>query len=164
MATTHVVTEHVDLVSTKDFEATVRGLEAALGNASPGELMQRLAASDDWDDYAAQCAALAGSSGLIQVGHLDWGGVLSLSGVAMKARCFIVGNPLTAQKLLATGGPQAGLYLPAKVLVFEDAKGSVHLAYDTFVPIMAPFGIEALDRMAAKIDDVLDGLVQAAAG
>jgi len=48
----------------------------------------------------------------------------------MKARCFVIGNPVTAQKLLAAGGPAVGLYLPSKILVFEDSDGKVHVAYD----------------------------------
>jgi uncharacterized protein (DUF302 family) len=163
MTTAQIATDHVDIVSAKDFDTTVEYLAAALGKASTGELMERLAHSQSWEDYAEQCASLAGSSGLIEIGHLNWGEVLSLSGVAMKARCFIVGNPLTAQKLLSAGGAKVGLYLPAKILVFEANDGKAHVAYDTFGSLMKPFGIDALDRVASAIDTVLKRLAFAAA-
>ena len=100
-ATTTITTEHVDLISSKPFEKTVKDLTAELGKASTEKLMDRLSASDSWDAYAAECADFAGRSNLIEVGYLNWGKVLTLSAKAMKARCYIVGNPLTAQKLLA---------------------------------------------------------------
>ena len=108
LTTTTITTEHVDLISSKPFEKTVKDLTAELGKASTEKLMDRLSASDSWDAYAAECADFAGRSNLIEVGYLNWGKVLTLSGKAMKARCYIVGNPLTPQKLLAAGGPAVG--------------------------------------------------------
>jgi len=156
-----ISTDHVDVISNKNFDDTVRALAAELGKASTHELMDRLPAAANWDDYAAQCVALGGPSKLIEVGYLNWGGVLTLSGVPMKARCFIIGNPVTAQKLLAAGGPAVGLYLPTKILVFEASDGQVHVAYDR-LPLMAPSGNDVLSIVAAKIDEVLETLAQAA--
>jgi hypothetical protein len=160
----HITTEHVALRSTRDFASTVKNLAAELGKASTEKLMDRLAGSADWNDYAEQCSDLAGRSNLIEVGQLNWGKVLSLSGVPMKARCFVVGNPVTAQKLLSAGGAWVGLYLPTKIFVFEDADGAVHVSYDKFLPIMAPLGNAALDKVAGAIDAVLERLGAAATG
>ena len=159
---TTITTEHVDLLSSKDFAETVKDLRAELGNASTETLMGRLSASSHWSHYAAECAEFAGRSNLIEVGYLNWGKVLSLSGTPMKAGCFIVGNPVTAQKLLAAGGAQVGLYLPTKLTVFEDRDGAVHVSYDKFLPIMAPYGMATLDKIAGAIDVVLDKLAMAA--
>lgn len=159
---TTITTEHVDLLSSKDFQETIKDLTAELGKASTEKLMDRLASSPTWEAYASECAEFAGRSNLIEVGHLNWGKVLSLSGIPMKAACFIVGNPTTAQKLLAAGGAQVGLYLPTKLLVFEDSEGAVHVSYDKFLPIMAPHGVAALSTIAGAIDQVLDKLATAA--
>jgi len=159
-----ITTEHVDVLSTRDFAATVKNLSAELGKASTEKLMDRLSSSSTWEAYAEESADFAGRSGLIEVGHLNWGKVLTLSGIPMKARCFIVGNPATARKLLAAGGPAVGLYLPTKIFVFEDADGRVHVSYDKFLPIMAPLGKPALDEVAAAIDGVLERLAKAAVG
>ncbi len=159
---TTVKTEHVDLVSSKGFEETVKDLAAELGKASTAKLMDRLDASDDWSDYAEACADMAGRSGLIEVGALNWGRVMTLSGIPMRARCFIAGNPLTAQKLLAAGGADLGLYLPTKLLVFEDETGAAHVSYDRFSPLMEARGMPALNAVAAAIDGVLERLATAA--
>jgi len=158
-----VSADHVDLVSSKDFETTVADLAAQLGRSSTQELMDRLAAAMAWDDYAAQCDALSGPSGLVGVGTLDWGAMLSLSGIPTKARCFIIGNPATAQKLLSAGGPQLGLYLPTRILVYEDKEGWVHVAYDR-LPLMAPSQGSGLSAIASAIDQHLQDLAHAATG
>lgn len=160
----HITTEHVTLRSTRDFASTVKNLAAELGKASTEKLMDRLAGSADWNDYAEQCSDFAGRSNLIEVGQLNWGKVLSLSGVPMKARCFVIGNPVTAHRLLSAGGAWVGLYLPTKIFVFEDADGAVHVSYDKFLPIMAPLGNEALDKVAGAIDAALERLGAAATG
>lgn len=158
----HTTTEHVEVISKKPFDDTVKSLSAELGKAGTEKLMDRLAGSSTWDAYARQCADFAGRSHLIEVGHLNWGDVLTLSGVPTKARCFIVGNPLTAQRLLAAGGPEVGLYLPTKLLVYEAKDGIVRVAYDKFQPIMAYRAIPELDKVAQAIDLVLENLVAAA--
>ena len=161
-STTSFSNEHVDLRSTKWFEATVKDLTAELSRVSTEKLMDRLSASDTWDEYAEECEAFAGRSNLMEVGFLDWGKVLTLGGVSMKAKCFIVGNPLTARKLLEAGGPEVGLYLPTRIYVFEDTEG-VHVSYDKFGPVMARYGNEGLDEVAGVIDGVLAKLASAAA-
>ena len=163
-STTQFTNEHVDVVSTKAFDETVRDLTAELGKTSTETLMDRLSSSRSWDAYAADCAEFAGRSNLIEVAFLNWGKVLSLAGMPMKAKCFVVGNPLTARKLLEAGGPEVALYLPTKVVVFEDAEGVVHVSYDRFGPVMAPFGKPGLDAVAGVIDGVLAKLAAAATG
>lgn len=158
---TTITTGHVDVLSHSSFEETVKNLTAELGKASTEKLMDRLASSDSWDQYDEECAAFAGRSNLIEVAFLDWGRVLTLSGTTMKAKCFVVGNPETAAKLLAAGGPSVGLYLPTRIFVFEDTDG-VHVSYDKFAGVMAPLGVEGLDKVAGVIDGVLEKLAAAA--
>ena len=111
---TAIATDHVDILSSKTFDAAVKDLAAELGKASTEKLMDRLYASDSWNEYAEECADIAGRSNLIEVGQLNWGRVLTLSGATMKARCLIVGNPLTAKKLLAPVGRRLGFICPPR--------------------------------------------------
>ena len=156
--------EHVDIASEKPFDQVVVDLRAELGTAPTDRLMDRLAASATWEEFAGECEGFAGRSNLIEVGFLDWGRVLTLGSTPMKAKLFVVGNPLTARKLLAAGGPEVGLQLPTKIFVYEDADGVAHVSYDKFAPIMAPYGLDDLDTVAGVIDGVLEKLAGAAAG
>ena len=161
--TTSFSTDHVDVPSSKPFEQVVKDLRAELGKASTEKLMDRLSASNSFDEYEEEVEALAGRSNLIEVAFLDWGRVLTLSGELMKAKLFVVGNPLTATKLLQAGGPEVGLYLPTRILVYEDADGVAHISYDKFGTIMERHHNEGLSKVAGVIDGVLADLAAAAA-
>ena len=153
---------HVIVSTSKPFEKAVKDLQAELGRASTDELMSLLSASGTFEQYAAEIEPIAGRSNLIRVGFLDWGKVMSRVPVAMKAQCFVVGNPLTARKLLEAGGPEVGLYLPTKIFVYESG-GQTHISYDQFAPVMSRHSNEALNKVAAAIDGVLSRLAHAAA-
>lgn len=156
-------TDHVDIPSSKPFEQVIKDLQAELGKASTEKLMDRLSASNSFDEYSEEMEALAGRSNLIEVAFLDWGKVLTLAGVPMKAQLFVVGNPLTATKLLQAGGPEVGLYLPTRILVYEDSNGVAHVSYDKFGSIMEQHQNEGLSKVAGVIDGVLADLAAAAA-
>lgn len=153
---------HVDVPSSKPFEQVVTDLQAELGKASTEHLMHRLSSSRSFDEYTEEMESLAGRSNLIEVAFLNWGKVLTLAEVPMKAKLFVIGNPVTARKLLEAGGPEVGLYLPTKIYVYEDASGVTHVSYDRFGPIMEQHQNEALSKVAAVIDGVLANLAAAA--
>lgn len=162
-STTSFSNAHVDVPSSKPFEQVIKDLQAELGKASTQQLMDRLSSSNSFDEYTEEMEALAGRSNLIEVAFLNWGKVLSLAGVPMKAQLFVVGNPLAATKLLQAGGPEVGLYLPTRVYVYEDANGVAHVSYDKFGPIMEQYRNENLSKVAGVIDGVLANLAAAAA-
>jgi uncharacterized protein (DUF302 family) len=107
---------------------------------------------------------LAGRSNLIEVGALNWGKVMSRVPIEMKAQHIIIGNPLTARKLLEAGGPQVGLYLPTKMYVYEDSAGISHVSYDRLSPALARFNNDAVNAIAAVIDGILAKLCTSAVG
>jgi len=154
---------HVVLASKKPFEQAVRDLEAELGKVSTEFLGHKLSAAKDFAELTTEIEPLAGRSGLINVAELNWGKVMSRVPIKMKARLFVIGNPLTAKKLLEAGGPEVGLYLPTKIFVYEDAAGVTQVSYDKMAPVMAAQKKEALDAVANKIDGVLAKLAASAA-
>ena len=101
------------------FEQAVKDLRAELGKASTEALMDKLSASKTFEEFTTEIEPLAGRSNLIEVGFLNWGKVMSHVPIAMKAQCLVIGNPLTAKKLLEAGGPEVGLYLPSSNAPYE---------------------------------------------
>lgn len=160
---TNYTNTHVVIVSNKPFEQAVKDLEAQLGKVSTEFLGHKLSAAKDFDELTAEIEPLAGNSGLINVAELNWGKVMSRVPVAMKARLFVIGNPLTAKKLLEAGGAEVGLYLPTKIFVYEDVDGVTKVSYDKMAPVMAAHKKDALDAIAEKIDGVLRKLAFSAA-
>ncbi len=154
---------HVVVTSSKPFEKTVKDLQAELGKASTEVLMNKLSASKTFEEFTEEIEPLAGRSNLIEVGFLNWGKVMSRVPIAMKAQVFIIGNPLTARKLLEAGGPEVGLYLPTKIFIYEDQQGVTQVSYDKLAPVMAQYHNDKLNAVAQVIDGVLAKLASAAA-
>lgn len=86
-----------------------------------------------------------------------------------------VGTPIGASQLLIFGNPAlgtpamqadpiAGLYLPLKVLAYEDAEGGVWLAYEDPAETFEDLDIPADAEFLAKMSGALGKLTAAAAG
>jgi uncharacterized protein (DUF302 family) len=153
---------HVDVTSAKQFMQVVKDLRAELGKASTDVLMDKLSASKTFAEFVEEIEPLAGRSNLIEVGALNWGKVMSRVPIEMKAQHIIIGNPLTARKLLEAGGPEVGLYLPTKMYVYEDSAGISHVSYDRLSPALARFNNDAVNTIAAVIDGILARLCTSA--
>lgn len=154
---------HVVLSSHKPFAQAVKDLQAELGKASTEVLMTKLSSSKTFEEFTEEIELLAGRSNLIEVGFLNWGKVMSRAEISMKAQLFVIGNPLTARKLLEAGGPEVGLYLPTKIFVFEDSDGQTQISYDEIAPALAHLGNPKVDAVAAAIDRILAKLASSAA-
>ena len=163
MTITDFTNKHVVLSSDKPFAQAVKDIQAEMGRASTETLGEKLSASKDFGEFAEEMEFLAGRSNFINVALLNWGKVMAKVPIGMKAVLFVIGNPLTARKLLEAGGPEVGLYLPTKIYVYEDKEGKPQVAYDQMGPVMAPYNNPQLDAVAAAIDKALANLADKAA-
>ncbi len=160
---TQYTNNHVVISSQKPFAQTVKDLQAELGKASTEVLMTKLSSSKSFEEFSEEIESLTGRSNLIEVGFLNWGKVMSRAQIGMKAQLFVIGNPLTAKKLLEAGGPEVGLYLPTKIFIFEDAGGQTQVSYDEIAPALAHLENPKVDAVTQMIDKVLAKLAHSAA-
>jgi hypothetical protein len=75
---------------------------------------------------------------------------------------LVVGNPLFMRKIVKTV-PDAASYAPITILVDERADG-VHLSYDTLASLLAPYGSQAALAVARHSDEMIECLLETAAG
>ena len=129
--------KHVVLASAKPFTQAIKDIQAEMGRANTETLGEKLSASKDFAEFTEEMEFLAGRSNFINVALLNWGKVVAKVPIGMKAVLFVIGNPLTARKLLEAGGPEVGLYLPTKIYVYEDSQGVTQVTYDQLGPVMA---------------------------
>ena len=163
MSVTDFTNKHVVLASAKPFAQAIKDIQAEMGRANTETLGEKLSASKDFAEFTEEMEFLAGRSNFINVALLNWGKVMAKVPLGMKAVLFVIGNPLTARKLLEAGGPEVGLYLPTKIYVYEDQEGHTQVTYDQIAPVMAPYGNPRLDAVAAVIDKALANLADKAA-
>ena len=134
-----------------------------MGKASTDTLAEKLSASQTFAEFTEEIEFLAGRSNFINVALLNWGKMMARVPIGMKGILFVIGNPLTARKLLEAGGAEVGLYLPTKIYVYEDGEGVTQVTYDQIGPVMAPYNNPQLDAVAAVIDKALASLADKAA-
>ena len=162
MTVTDFTNKHVVLASAKPFTQAIKDIQAEMGRANTETLGEKLSASKDFAEFTEEMEFLAGRSNFINVALLNWGKVMAKVPIGMKAVLFVIGNPLTARKLLEAGGPEVGLYLPTKIYVYEDSQGVTQVTYDQLGPVMAQYNNPWLNAVAAAIDKALANLADKA--
>lgn len=163
MSLTDFANRHVVISSAKPFNQAIKDIQAEMGKASTDTLAEKLSASQTFAEFTEEIEFLAGRSNFINVALLNWGKMMARVPIGMKGILFVIGNPLTARKLLEAGGAEVGLYLPTKIYVYEDGEGVTQVTYDQIGPVMAPYNNPQLDAVAAVIDKALASLADKAA-
>lgn len=108
--------------------------------------------------------AFEGPSEFMCFMRIDHGAWLARIGVSVRARLYILGNPLIARTMLRHD-IAAGLHVPVRVIIYEDPQsGSSRLAYDLPSSLMARLGSEPLLAAAKRLDEKLTALAELATG
>jgi uncharacterized protein (DUF302 family) len=98
--------------------------------------------------------------GILIFAHIDFSGDAAKAGLQMRAeQMLIFGNPKAGTPLMVAA-PTAGLDLPLKALVWEEADGSTWIAYNDPEYIVRRHGLAA--GLSANLAAVVPLLEQAA--
>jgi uncharacterized protein (DUF302 family) len=155
---------HRELVGERSFADVVEAVDAALGTLEGDRFAEVVAASADGADFEARIRAAEGTSGFMRFAVFDHGAWMGLLGRPVRARLYVLGNPLVAWTMLRHD-LRAALHVPVRVLIYEDEDGRCRGAYDLPSSLMAPLGdarvsaaAEVLDaKLAALVEDAIDG-------
>jgi uncharacterized protein (DUF302 family) len=124
--------------------------QAGVRGTSPAEVSRRL-------------DALADKEGLMILGESDVGRRQSyLLGKTVRSKLYMIGNPLIASRMIALD-PAASLYVPLRVLVYEDGEGVTHVAYDRPSGLLDTLENNAISEIARSLDGKLHDLAATAA-
>lgn len=165
MTTTAITIEHTVVESKRSFEEMVRILEDRLGPvenyAAIGQLLTE--GKVTWEEAKQAIEALMGSSGFVIFNKIPHGDLLTLVGKPGRACLYVIGNPLLAVQMTAQE-PEAGLYAPTRLIVYEDQEGRSFVAYDRFTSQLAQYKHEEVARVARVVESKLETLVSEAVG
>ncbi len=158
--TTPITIEHVVVASKQPYETVIGALEARLGPAQDwAAIWQPLAAAHaSWEQITQEGEAHIGPSGLTLFFKVDHSLLLSLVGKTSRAIQYAIGNPLLATQMTRLL-PEAGLYAPLRLVVYEDEQGSTFVAYDGFVSLLAQYQREEITQVARVVEQKLEALV-----
>lgn len=158
--TTHITIEHVVVASDQPYEKVIDAFEARLGPAENwveiiGSL---LAATASWELVTQTIEEHIGASGLTIFGKVEYRPLLSLAGKTSRANQYTIGNPLFAVQMIRHM-PEAALYAPLKLVVYEDEKGRTFVAYDSFTSLLVQYQQEEITQVAQLVEQKVEALV-----
>ena len=57
--------------------------------------------------------------------------------------------------------PEAALYAPLKLVVYEDEEGKTFVAYDNFISLLVQYQREEITQVAREVEQKLEALIAA---
>jgi uncharacterized protein (DUF302 family) len=151
--------EHIVVASNQPFEKVSDALEARLGTAVNWGRLE----SASEEQVAQTIEEHLGTSGLSLFSRVEHSHLLSLLGKTTRATQYTIGNPLLALQMTRYV-PEAALYAPLKLVVYEDEQGNTFLAYDSFISQLAQYQREQITRVARLVEQKLEVLVAEVTG
>lgn len=101
-----------------------------------------------------------GTSGLTPFYKVEQSLLLSLVGKTSRATQYTIGNPLFATQM-TRHMPEAALYAPLKLVVYEDEEGRTFVAYDNFISLLVQYQREEITQVAREVEQKLEALIAA---
>lgn len=115
-----------------------------------------------FDDVAKAVKNLVAKNGMMVMAEVDQGKMLSMAGMQLKAKLFLIGNPMVGKQLFEQNRA-VGLYVPLRLSVFTDSSGKTFLEYDKPSSLLMQFKSDQINMVGKMLDEKIGGLAQMAA-
>ena len=151
-------TTHVTLEIENNFEDFTYNLETYLGLLKPeifGEIQE------DIPSVASYLQNLGGAEELVLFNIIDHGGLLRLKGTPRKAKQYQIGNPHIASRMKQID-IKASLYVPMRILVYENEHRKVIVEYDLLPSLVASLHNDLINDTATLLNQKLLELIRKA--
>ncbi|MEH2169611.1 MAG: DUF302 domain-containing protein [Nostoc sp.] len=150
---------HIIVSSDKSFEQVVEAIEsiAMTDKLDLAVVEQIVLASNSWDEFQEALQSKIGSSGLMTFTKIDHGSLMSLAFEGNKAKLYVIGNPLIAKQMLEQN-LGVGLYVPLRMLVYENQQGKTQISYEKPSSLLGQFQNDKILAIALMLDRKLEEL------
>ena len=88
----------------------------------------KVESSNNFNQTVSAFKKMVAGNGMMIMGQLNQGHVLSMTGISVKSHSFFVGNPNVGKKLFSADRA-AGVVVPVRVNIYEDTNGHTYVAY-----------------------------------
>ena len=148
--------EHIEIRTAKKFVDVQAALERSVPQLDPA-IGEALADGDE-----KRATELERGAPLFIFLKRDHGVLLHVVGQHRKALQYEIGNPHTASKM-TRHQLAASLYVPLRVILYEDEKGGSTFEYDKPSSLFGQFGDEQVSEVARGLDIALERALRRAA-
>lgn len=115
-----------------------------------------------FDDVTKAVKMMVAKNGMMVLAEVDHGKILSMTGLKLKAKLFLVGNPMVGKELFEQTHA-VGLYVPVRLYVYTDAGGKTHVEYDKPSSLLGQFQGDKIGMVGKMLDEKIGGLATMAA-
>jgi uncharacterized protein (DUF302 family) len=162
--TTQITIEHRVVTSNKSYEQVTEELEGQLGQQADWAALQQVIKTTSTFEQAIQLIEQQlGTSGFTLLSKIEPGGLLALSGKSTRATQYALGNPLLAIQMIEHA-PEAVLYAPLRLAVYENRAGNAVIAYEGFASQLAQYPSPEIAPVAHLVEQKLETLVAEVTG
>ena len=163
--TTQITIEHSVVTSDRSYEQVIEALEAQLGLRADWENITRalITPNASWEQAVQLVEQQLGTSGFTILSKIEPGALLRLSGKPTRATQYAIGNPLLAIQMIEHA-PEAALYAPLRLVVYENRAGNAVVAYERFTSQLAQYPHPEIAPVAQLVEQKLEELVAKASG
>ena len=134
---------------------------ALSGLALAQDSIVKIQSQKDFDQTVSAVQSATSQNGLMVMGRLNQGKMLSMTGLQLKAESFLVGNPNMGKKLF-TADRAVGLFVPVRIFVYEDSDGHTYVSYEKPSAALGQLNNPQVSMMAKMLDMKIQGIAQAA--
>jgi uncharacterized protein (DUF302 family) len=153
--------EYVECVSDLPFESVIEAFEKATGSVEDGGFRKIAAHAQGLADFERLVREQERTSGFMRFLTVDHGAwVKDFEGGTTRSKMYTIGNPLIARTMLRHE-MAAGLNVPVRVHIFEDAEKKVHFGYHLPSSLMSVYGNAEVMKACEALDSKLDRLAKA---
>lgn len=128
------------------------------GGAGASAAIVRASAAGTVQQVVARLKTMIGRNGMMVMGNLNQGRVLSMTGLHVESETLFVGNPQVG-KTLFSANPGVGLVVPVRVNVYRDARGHTVVSYVPPSVLLEGYGSPRIDKVAQMLDMKLHKMV-----
>ena len=118
--------------------------------------------SKSFNDVAKSIEKLVATNGMMVMAEVNQGKMLSMTGLKLNARLFLIGNPNVGKQVFSEDHG-AGLYIPLRIFVYDDKDGKTYVAYDRPSALLGQFNNEKVGMVGKMLDEKIEGLASMAA-
>ena len=163
--TTQITIEHIVVASNRSYEQVIEALEAQLGLRADWDKIARglITTNASWEQTVQIIEQQLGTSGFTIFSKIEQGALLTLGGKPTRAAQYAIGNPLLAIQMIEHA-PEAALYAPLRLAVYENRAGKAFVAYERFTSQLAQYPNPEIAPVAQLVEQKLEELVAEATG
>jgi len=119
-------------------------------------------ASGTFNQTVDNVKTLVAKNGMMVMGEVNQGKMLSMTGLKLNGTTLFVGNPTVGKKLFSTD-PGVGLVVPLRLYIFENKDGKTIISYYKPSELLAQYHNPEIDMVGKMLDEKLEKLTSMAA-